>query len=356
MAAVPPPAKAAIPAPAAKVSVPTPSSTNLNTFSTGVLGTKFKKGDTWDVGAADWTHKKIGIDNSRKIAGKAAGFKDITYMNYDLATLKAKGFPQDSIATLDDKYKIGKTARIYAKTIPELDKIEPEFQKAVDAHRTAQLKPMLAEKKTANQKEWNKMTAGVSGQTKAELDGLTQEYLKKKAALEKELEAAFKAQTKQLVINKQWETQDKYKEYLATSRLVKPGIKKPEGEKRDVNLSGALDAAGRPIINSIKVGQTRKRHRFIHLLVIPGQTAAPTPAAPNPASQGEWYGEGNAPQAQPRPTHLENDDPWAGVAINPDALGGLAVTPKPPTGPPPPSPIGPPSGGKRKTKRKPRRR
>jgi hypothetical protein len=329
MAAVPPPAKAAIPAPAAKVSGPTPSSTNLNTFSTGVLGTKFKKGDTWDVGAADWEHEKVGIDNSRKIAGKAAGSKDITYMNYDLATLKADGFPQDSIATLDDKYKIGKTARIYAKTIPELDKIEPEFQKAVDAHRTAQLKPMLAKKKEANQKEWNKMTAGVSGQTKAELDGLTQEYLKKKAALEKELEAAFKAQTKQLVINKQWETQDKYKEYLATSRLVKPGVKEPEGKRGDVNLSGALDAAGRPIINSIKVGQTRKRHRFIHLLVIPGQTAAPTPAAPNPASQGELQ-----PQPPPGP-------------------------PPPPDAPPPqpqPQPQPQPSGGKRKTKRKPRRR
>ena len=252
-----------------------PSNTNLNTFSTGVLGTKFKKGDTWDVGPADWTHEKVGLDTSRKIAGKAAGSKDITYMNYDLATLKAEGFPQDSIATLDDKYKIGKTARIYAKTIPELDKMEPEFQKAVDAYRTAQLKPMLAEKKAANQKEWNKMTSGISGQTKAELDGLTQEYLKKKAALEKELEAAFKAQTKQLVINKQWETQDKYTEYLKTSRLAKPGVKAPEVPAKPINLSGALDAAGRPIIKSIKVGQTRKRHRFIHLLVKPGTQVEP---------------------------------------------------------------------------------
>ena len=354
MAAVPPVAKAAAPAPApapapvAKVSGPASTNTNLNTFSTGVLGTKFKKGNTWDVAPADWQNKKVGTDTARKIAGKAAGYKDITYTNYDLQTLKADGFPQDSIPTLADKYKIGKTARVYAKTVPELDKMEPEFQKAVDTYRTAKLQPMVAEKKAANQKEWNAMTAGISGKTKAELDGLTQEYLKKKAELEKQLEAAFKAQTKQLVINKQWETKDKYKEYLATSRLAKPGVKAPEGPAKPINLSGALDAAGRPIINSIKVGQTRKRHRFIHLLVTPGT---------KPSEKDEWYGEGNAPQ--PFTTSSENDDPWVGVNVPPlSPVRGPKPSNTPPGSPtinsPPESPTA--GGGKRKTKRNPRRR
>lgn len=372
MAAVPPAAKVpttpAPAAPVAKVSGPAPSNTNLNTFSTGVLGTKFKKGDTWDVGPADWTHEKVGLDTSRKIAGKAAGSKDITYMNYDLATLKAEGFPQDSIATLDDKYKIGKTARIYAKTIPELEKMEPEFQKAVDAYRTAQLKPMLAEKKAANQKEWNSMTSGISVQTKAELDGLTQEYLKKKADLEKKLEAAFKAQTKQLVINKQWETQDKYRQYVSSPRLAKPGVKVPEGAKGTVSLSGALDAAGQPIINSIKIPSTRKRHRFIHLLVKPGDTVVPAPAASVDTRTPE-----NIALAAAQAKLAASEAALKGVAAagapgapGPPLLKPLQLPPRSP-GPldsPPASPLPPPpqppllarasAGGsrKRKTKRK----
>lgn len=341
MAAVPPPAKAAIPA----------ANTNLNTFSTGVFGTKFKKGDTWVVGPADWTNNKFDIDPSRTIDGKDDLYKDITYMNYDLATLEAEGFPQDSIATLADKYKIGKTARIYAKKGPELNKMILEFQKAVDTHRTAQLKPMLAKKKAANQKEWNTMTSGISEQAKAELEALTQVYLKKKEALEKELEAAFKAQKKQLIINKQLDTKDKYeKEYLKISRLSKPGVKKPEGNRGGINLSGALDEVGRPIINSIKVGQTRKRHRFIHLLVKPGTQVNPP----------VWHGDGNGPTSVS--THSENDDPWSKVTDhNPSALSKLAPgaysqprlwDESPPSSPRSDSGQG---GGKnRKTKRKPR--
>jgi hypothetical protein len=93
--------------------------TNLNTFSTGVMGTKFKKGDTWIVGPADWQNKKVGINTPQKLVGKPAAFKDITYINYDLEALKGDGFPKDSIKTLNDKYKIGKTARLYAKTAPQ---------------------------------------------------------------------------------------------------------------------------------------------------------------------------------------------------------------------------------------------
>jgi hypothetical protein len=284
--------------------------TDLHTFSTGwPTATSFKRDDNWIFNPVpdNLPIDTIRTDNKRRLAGRPFYYEDITYTDYILEGVPITQY--DTLESLPDTYKTKPKARIFAKTYNALATTKVEFQQAVNTFRTKRLKELIAEKKAANQKEWNSMTSGISGQTKAELDGLTQEYLKKKADLEKKLEAAFKAQTKQLVINKQWETQDKYTQYLSSSpRLAKPGVKVPDGDKGTVSLSGALDAAGQPIINSIKIPSTRKRHRFRDLIVKPGAVgAAPAPAA----------GAGAAP---------------AGAA----ALPGAAPVPVPPAPNPPP--------------------
>jgi len=273
----------------------------------------------------------LGENTDRKIYKKASIFKTIDYTNYNLDGIKGDGFPSEDLSLLNDKYKkTGQKARIYSDSVAGLKKMESEFQKAVDTFRTAQLKPELDKKKATNKKEWNAMTKDLSIKTKTELDSMSQEYLKKKAELEKQLEAAFKLQREHFIINKQWETKDKYKEYLNTTRSFKPGVKDPssKGEKLN-NLKDVLERTGRPIINSVKVGTTRRKHRFIHFL---RPRAAPT----RRGSDNVELGDGS-----PTPT---------------PPLGGPPPTPTPPLGGPAASPlrirIPRPSGGKRKTKRK----
>jgi hypothetical protein len=272
--------------------------TDLHTFSTGwPTATSFKRDDNWIFNPVpdNLPIDTIRTDNKRRLAGRPFYYEDITYTDYILEGVPITQY--DTLESLPDTYKTKPKARIFAKTYNALATTKVEFQQAVNTFRTKRLKELIAEKKAANQKEWNSMTSGISGQTKAELDGLTQEYLKKKADLEKKLEAAFKAQTKQLVINKQWETQDKYRQYVSSPRLAKPGVKVPDGDKGTVSLSGALDAAGQPIINSIKIPSTRKRHRFRDLIVKPGAAgAAALPGAPAGAAPA---GAGAAPAGDP---------------------------------------------------------
>ena len=326
MAALAAPAVPAAPAvqaePAAKIAGPLPP---LDSFSAGLLGTKFKKGDTWDESPTDWAEGAASIDKSRQLQGKIAPYIDISYTNYDLDSLKTDDFPQTTIPTIGDKYKVKKSARIYAKTAPELDTRKIEFQKVVDAQRTAQLTPLLSKKKGDEQAALNELTKEVDAKTQAELASMKDAYLKKKSELEKQLEAAYKAQTKQLVINKQ---HNKYSGYQI------PGTKQPKdprGDASDQTLIGSMDGIGRPIINSIKIPSTRKRHRFRDLLSMP--LAIRTPAAPaTPAT------------------------PVAPTAPVPDAP--VPDVPAAPTAPVPAAePVVQQTAGskKRKTKRKPRR-
>ena len=312
-------------APAAKIAGPLPP---LDSFSAGLLGTKFKKGDTWDESPTGWVEGAASIDKARQLQGKIAPYMDISYTNYDLDSLKEDDFPQTTIPTIADKYKIKKGARIYAKTAPELDTRKIEFQKAVDAQRTAQLTPLLAKKKGDEQAAWNELTKEVDAKTQAELASMKDAYLKKKSELEKQLEAAYKAQTKQLVINKQ---HNKYSGYQI------PGTKQPKdprGNASDQTLIGSMDSIGRPIINSIKIPSTRKKHRFRDLLSMPLKTglAIRTPSQTTDAPP--------SPDVPPSPEAPQTPD----TSQTPDAAL--------------PQPVITQSAGskKRNTKRKPRRR
>lgn len=315
-------------APAAPVAQAAPAATvtkPLDSFSAGLLGTKFKKGDTWDENPTGWADGSVGIDKERQLQGKIAPYLDISYTNYDLDSLQKDDFPQTTIATVNDKYKVKKGARIYAKTSPELDTRKIEFQKAVDAQRTAQLTPLLAKKKGDEQAAWNELTKEVDAKTQAELAIMKDAYLKKKSELEKQLEAAYKAQTKQLVINKQ---HNKYSGYQI------PGTKQPKdprGNASDQTLLGSMDSIGRPIINSIKIPSTRKRHRFRDLLSMPSKTGTvvpvPTPPVQTPAP------EPLAPEPPAEPASQASQPP-------------VPEQPVPTTG----------GSKKRNTKRKPRRR
>ena len=258
--------------------------TDLHTFSTGwPTATSFKKDDNWifNPDPDNLPIDSIKTDNKRRLEGRPFYYEDITYTDYKLEDASITQY--DTLESLPETYKTKPKARIFAKTYNALATTKVEFQQAVNTFRTKKLKELIAKKKGANQKEWNSMTSKISGQTKAELDGLTQEYLTKKAELEKKLEAAFKAQTKQLVINKQWETYDSHAQYVSSPRVAKPIVKKPEAAKGTVSLSGALDAVAQPIINSIIIPSTRKRHRFRDLIVKPGAPgAAALPATPEP--------------------------------------------------------------------------
>lgn len=323
-------------APAAKIAGPLPP---LDSFSAGLLGTKFKKGDTWDESPTGWVEGAASIDKARQLQGKIAPYIDISYTNYDLDSLKKDDFPQTTIPTIGDKYKVKKGARIYAKTAPELDTRKIEFQKAVDAQRTAQLTPLLAKKKGDEQAAWNELTKELDAKTQMELASMKDAYLKKKSELEKQLEDAYKAQTKQLVINKQ---HNKYSGYQI------PGTKQPKdprGNASDQTLIGSMDSIGRPIINSIKIPSTRKKHRFRDLLSMPLKTGLTirtpqqtTDAPPSPDVQ-------QTPDTPPSP-----DVPQPTDAAQP------ADVPQATNGAQPPNPIQTAGSKKRSTKRKPRRR
>jgi len=298
------------PGPKTPLTPPPPAKeTNLNVFSTGILGTKFKKGNTWNVAPAGSKTGDLGENTDRKTYKKASIFKTIDYTNYNLDGIKGDGFPSEDLSLLNDKYKkTGQKARIYSDSVAGLKKMESEFQKAVDTFRTAQLKPELDKKKATNKKEWNAMTKDLSIKTKTELDSMSQEYLKKKAELEKQLEAAFKAQREQFIINKGWDTKDKYKEYLTTTRSFKPGVKEPPLNKKKLDLKGALESAGRPIINGVKVGTTRRKHRFISLLR-PRDVTPPPPSSYEISSGTGKNDYANVKRAQLKEPLIQQETP-----------------------------------------------
>ena len=321
--------------------------------------------------------RKLGLNTERKITKKAPLYRTIQYTNYKLDEIKKNGFPSEDLSLLGDNYKNkNKMARIYSDTVPGLDKMESEFQKAVNTFRTAQLKPELDKKKAANKKEWNNMTKDLSIKTKAELDAMTQEYRKKKAELEKQLEAAFKVQREHFIINKQWETKGKYNEYLTTTRSFKPGVKDPSSKVETLNsLKDVLEITGRPIINSVKVGTTRRKHRFLHFLRPRG---APTRrgsdnvelGARSPVSSSAAAAAAAAALRGGIPSPVSeagsaSPDSEAGSASSHSEAGSASPAPRspPPQTPPPPQPQPQPPiahiripvssrGGKRKTKRK----
>ena len=358
------------PPPASPPASPIPG-TNLNAFSTGILGIKFKKGNTWNVAPAGSNIRKLGLNTERKITKKAPLYRTIQYTNYKLDEIKKNGFPSEDLSLLGDNYKNkNKMARIYSDTVPGLDKMESEFQKAVNTFRTAQLKPELDKKKAANKKEWNNMTKDLSIKTKAELDAMTQEYRKKKAELEKQLEAAFKVQREHFIINKQWETKGKYNEYLTTTRSFKPGVKDPSSKVETLNsLKDVLEITGRPIINSVKVGTTRRKHRFLHFLRPRGaptrrgsdnvELGAESPVSSSAAAAAAALRRGGIPSpvseagsASPA-SKAGSASPAseAGSAPSHSEAGSASPAPRSPIAPIR-IPVSSQSGGKRKTKRK----
>jgi hypothetical protein len=281
------------------------------TFSTGFGGTKFKEGDNWeaDVSTTPIDPRSSFDDPQRSLAGKVSSYKIIEYTDYDLEKIGLDEFKESVLSTsIDPKYKIPKRARIYVtKTTEFLTKI-PEFQKAVDSTRSAELKVEMDKYKRKKQEAWSELAKDVNGKTQADLTIMKDTYLRKKAQLERDLELAYEAQKKQFIINKEY---NKHNVYLI------PGTKLPAQPRLDVDsktLVRTLDEIGTPIISSIKIPSTRKRHRFRDLIVKPGVGAPAAPvdpaagaagAAPAPPAPGAGAGAGTLRVGTPPKTSLQ---------------------------------------------------
>lgn len=352
---------AAVAAPVAAAQVQAPD--DLDTLKVGLLGS-LKKGVNWQPPPVPPDENPLAIGKRGVADTRAADplkkgkqvYANRLFTEYQIDQAGLKDAAGNPIVTIDQVPKEEKPARFYGKTAEDALKTFDSFQTSLKDLRRSQFAKKLATKQGANKKVWNSLQKGLTAETQAELDAMTKIYAQKKDELQKRLQATFEEQKKQFLINRQHNTQGAVTQYMAEDpNRTPPKLAGPSGPRADVNLPGALERTGLSVIGNLpKARETRKRHRFMHLLVKPG-----TPVKPP-----EWYGEGNA--QQPSPTYSENDDPWAGVEINPDALKGLAVSAAPvakpagppPGAPPPNSPLPPlaSGGGKRKTKRKPRRR
>jgi len=245
----------------------------------GVLGS-LKKGEDWQLpplpsGEPALSPGRQGVANTpaRKGKGKEV-FTNKEFTDYLVEKAETDNFKDASgaaIVTLEQVPTEKKAGRFYGKTSKNALKTANSFMSSLKDLRKTNFTKRLGKKKEKNQKEWNSLTAGISADTRVQLDAMTKEYEAKKAELDRRLEEAFKAQTKQLVINKQHETQNVYKTYTASKPNTKITVKPPEGEKKEIRLGETLNAVGNPIIESIKVGATRKKHRFIDYLVLPAK-------------------------------------------------------------------------------------
>ena len=361
----PPPvvAKPAVAKPAvAPPATGAPVKNELNTLKVGVFGS-LKKGENWQPYPPDppnepkFTLKNMGIATSQA-PGKQA-YANLEYTNYDVGAAEQADFKDASrnpIVTIDQVVPITKKGRFYGRTQTDPAKTHASFQTALYTFRKKQFTEKLAAKKAANKTALNARQKQITTGTQSELDEMTKVYTAKKTELQAKLEETFKEHKNKLLANKEKVADKQYD-------------KAPH-----VLLTNDLQTAGEGVIDGLlKPRETRRRHRFMHLLVKPGDAVVPAAAAvaadtrtpenialaaaqarAAASEEAVRLARAGAPAGNPPLKPLQIPPPQPA----PGSSGALPLPPSPGALPLPPSP-GPPSPGggsrKRKTKRKHRR-
>jgi hypothetical protein len=346
----------------------------LNTLKVGVFGS-LKKGENWQPYPPDppnepkFTLKNMGIAPSHA-PGKQV-YANLEYTNYDVGAAERADFKDANrkpIVTIDQVPAQKKQGRFYGRTQTDPAKTHASFQTALHTLRKTQFTEKLAKKKAANKTALTARQTQITTGTQSELDEMTRVYTAKKTELQTKLEETFKEHKNKVLANKE-KVADK--QYDKAPHLL---------------LTNDLQKAGEGVIGGLlKPRETRRRHRFMHLLVKPGDAVVPAPAAPvdtrtpenialakaqatlanseaalqklaGPAAGAGAGAAGAGPAAGAGATLLTPllTPPPRPASGSPGALP-LPPSPGPPSTPPstPPSPGG--GSRKRKTKRKHRR-
>ena len=243
-----------------------PVKNELNTLKVGVFGS-LKKGENWQPYPPDppnepkFTLKNMGIATSQA-PGKQA-YANLEYTNYDVGAAEQADFKDASgnqIVTID-QVPITKQGRFYGRTQTDPAKTHASFQTALYTFRKTQFTEKLAKKKAANKAALNARQKQITTGTQSELDEMTKVYTAKKTELQAKLEETFKEHKKKVLDNKEQVADKKYD-------------KAPH-----VLLTNDLQTAGEGVIGGLlKPRETRRRHRFMHLLVKPGDAVVPAAA------------------------------------------------------------------------------
>ena len=345
-----------------------PVKNELNTLKVGVFGS-LKKGENWQPYPPDppnepkFELKSMGIATSQA-PGKQA-YANLDYTNYDIDAVPAdfKDASGNPIVTIDQVAKI-KQGRFYGRTQTDPAKTHASFQTALYTLRKTQFTEKLAKKKAANKTALTARQTQITKGTQSELDEMTRVYTAKKTELQTKLEETFKEHKKKVLDNKEQVADKKYD-------------KAPH-----VLLTKDLQTAGEGVIGGLlKPRETRRRHRFMHLLVKPGDAVVPAPAAPadtrTPENIALAAAQARAAASEEAVKLARAGAPGAGAGAPGAGAGGPGAgatllsplkrpqpQPQPPSSPSSPSSPGPlyspppsPGGGsrKRKTKRKHRR-
>lgn len=246
-----------------------PVKNELNTLKVGVFGS-LKKGENWQAAASippnepKFTLKNMGIAKNRA-PGKQA-YANMEYTNYDVGAVPEdfKDASGNPIVTIDQVPAPKKQGRFYGRTQNDPAKTHASFQTALHTFRKTQFTEKLAKKKAANKAALNARQKQITTGTQSELDEMTKVYTAKKTELQAKLEETFKEHKKKVLDNKEQVADKKYD-------------KAPH-----VLLTNDLQTAGEGVIGGLlKPRETRRRHRFMHLLVKPGDAVVPAPAPVN---------------------------------------------------------------------------
>ena len=366
-------AKSAVAKPAvAPPATGAPVKNELNILKVGVFGS-LKKGENWqEAESIPPKEPDFKLGNFHAAMNRPPGkevYRNLEYTNYDVGAAERKDFKDVSgsqIVTID-QVPITKQGRFYGRTQTDPAKTHASFQTALYTFRKKQFTEKLAKKKAANKAALNARQTQITTGTQSELDEMTRVYTAKKTELQRELDKKFNEHKNKLLANKE-KVADK--QYDKAPHLL---------------LTNDLQKAGQNVIDGLlKPRETRRRHRFMHLLVKPGDAVVPAAAADvvdtrTPETIALAAAQARAAASEAALLKLAGAGapvPGAGAAGAPAPVAGATLLtplkrpqPRPASGssgalPLPPSP-GPPStpprgtsgGGsrKRKTKRKHRR-
>jgi hypothetical protein len=306
-----------------------------------------KKGENWQPYPPNPPNEPpFKLGNTSVALKRAPGkqvYSNMEYTNYDVGAVPAdfKDASGNPIATIDQVPASKKQARFYGKTQNDPAKIHASFQTALKDFRKTQFTVKLASKKAANKAAFNVRQKEITTGTQSELDEMTKVYTAKKTELQAELERTFKEHKKKVLDNKE---QVAYKTY--------------DKAPRDL-LAEDLQTAGKVVIGSLpKPRETRRRRRFMHLLVKPGDAVVPAPGPVDtrtPANIALAEAQARLAASEAALKGVAAAGAGAGAAGAAGAGANNGPDSSPPASPlpdPPPPPAGAGSGGSRKHKTK----